>query len=205
MATATFEGSYADKFGIVKRVPNKLAPWLGLNNGKKCYPLGPRPEDFTVPMIAHALSNLCRYNGQTSHFWSVAAHSLEVAAEVYAITKDKKVSLDALMHDAGECVLCDIPKPLKPLIPNYKLWEDAVDLALAERFDLSYPMDPIISVTDSNMVLVEVWNFFPPFSEIWKRYDIKVGDNYSILKPLHPRDAEQMFIDAFCYYNGGME
>jgi hypothetical protein len=191
-------------FGIVRRVPDKLAPWLGLSTGGRCYPLGPRPEDFTLPMIAHALSNICRYNGQTSQFWSVAAHSIEVAHEVYAITKDKRMALDALMHDAGESVLCDIPKPLKPLVANYRLWEDAVDLAIAERFSLSYPMDPIVKTVDSNMVIQEVFCFFPRGSAIWERYGLKGDECFTPLRSLTPEQGEWGFIDNFIAFNGGM-
>jgi hypothetical protein len=193
-----------DTFGIVRRVPESLAPWLGLSDGGKCYPLGARPEDFTLPMIANALSNICRYNGQTNAFWSVAAHSIEVAHQVYEKTGVAKYALDALMHDASESVLCDIPKPLKPMILNYDKWEDSVERAIAERFGLRYPRFSLIGTIDANLVVDEVRNFFPPGSAIWKRYGLVLEEPRLVLTPLYPVEGRAMFIDKFLEYNGGM-
>ena len=50
--------------------------------GNRFYPLEPRIDDVAIEDIAHGLAYQCRFNGQTSAFYSVAQHSLIVAALV---------------------------------------------------------------------------------------------------------------------------
>ncbi|KKM17302.1 hypothetical protein LCGC14_1677190, partial [marine sediment metagenome] len=55
------------------------------------------PNDVHVMDIAHALSNMCRYNGQVSHFYSVAEHCVLMARSKFPGDPKWK-----LLHDAGE-------------------------------------------------------------------------------------------------------
>lgn len=49
--------------------------------GKHFDPTHPVPEKIDVKDIAHALSLICRANGHTRFFYSVAQHSLSRAAK----------------------------------------------------------------------------------------------------------------------------
>lgn len=84
--------------------------------------------------IAHALSMQCRFSGHIQTFYSVAEHSLHVASLV-----PHKHKLAALLHDASEAYLVDIPAPIKPGLPQYKEIEDRVMHMIAKVYDFQYP------------------------------------------------------------------
>lgn len=90
----------------------RIGNWLGLDGtGRRFYPLDPRPEDVTIEDIAHALSNVCRWGGRVREFYSVASHSVHVAQIVER--KVPRIALHALLHDAAEAYVGDVPTPLK--------------------------------------------------------------------------------------------
>lgn len=46
--------------------------WIQTYTGVKFYPLDPVAEDIRIEDIAHALSMICRFNGHSKQFYSVA-------------------------------------------------------------------------------------------------------------------------------------
>ena len=48
--------------------------------------------------------------------------------------------LTALMHDASEAYLVDIPRPIKPLLHGYYELEDKLMTAIADKFKFTWPM-----------------------------------------------------------------
>lgn len=112
--------------------------------------LEPSLSDFTLDDIAHGLSQICRFGGQCVRFYSVAEHSIYVASLV-----PDELKWAALMHDAAEAFVGDVPKPLKELLPAYKDIERQVEQAIARRFDLPLPMDPRIKTADIVMLRTE--------------------------------------------------
>ncbi|MFH1495895.1 MAG: phosphohydrolase, partial [Pseudomonadota bacterium] len=99
--------------------------------GNRFYPLEPRIDDVAIEDIAHGLAYQCRFNGQTSAFYSVAQHSLIVASLV-----PEELRFAALLHDAAEAYLGDMVKPLKVLLPSFSEIEDSVTRIIGERFDV---------------------------------------------------------------------
>ena len=51
--------------------------------GTEFYPTAPLAQELQIEDIAHALSNICRFGGHCSRFYSVAEHSVRVARLVY--------------------------------------------------------------------------------------------------------------------------
>jgi len=87
--------------------------------GKKFAPLNPDPDLIDIRDIAHALAYIGRYGGHAHKFISVADHSIRVTEK----TSDEN-KLWALLHDASEAYLGDIPAPLKHS-PEFSFYRDA--------------------------------------------------------------------------------
>lgn len=80
-------------------------------SGRKFWPLDPKPEEVHLEDIVLALSQMCRWGGRTSRFYSVAQHSVWVARRV-ALTHPQLV-LQALLHDSAEAYVGDQVRPIK--------------------------------------------------------------------------------------------
>ena len=83
-------------------------------------PINPDPELINIVDIAHALPMICRGNGQVSTFWSVGEHCILCAKEAAARGYSNRVIEGALLHDASECYMSDVPRPLKQFMTVYK-------------------------------------------------------------------------------------
>lgn len=89
------------------------------------------PSMICLADIAHALSNICRYNGHCSRFYSVAEHSVRLV-----MVAPDPVAAIALLHDATEAYMCDIPRPIKilPEMEAYREYEDRLNVAIMTKF-----------------------------------------------------------------------
>ena len=83
-------------------------PWIQTASGR-CWNLtAPDPDQVHWPDIAESLAKICRFNGHSIVFYSVAQHCCLVAD---ALPPDQR--LYGLLHDAHEAVIGDITAPLK--------------------------------------------------------------------------------------------
>lgn len=108
--------------------------WMQTYTGKQFWPMDPRASEIDPDDIAHALSMLCRYGGHSSEFYSVAEHCILMS---YAVSPEN--ALAALLHDASEAYLVDVPRPIKrsPKMEAYRLAEARMMDAIAARFGMS--------------------------------------------------------------------
>lgn len=133
--------------------------WMQTFTGRQFWPLDPRPDDVSVYDIAHALGNLCRYNGQCMNFYSVAEHSLYVSQLV-----GKDLALHGLFHDAAEAYIGDIIQPIKPFLAEIKEIEEEIERVIFEHFglDMNYDRDAVKKA--DNIVLATEKNQLMPDS-----------------------------------------
>lgn len=108
--------------------------------------LNPHPDMVDGFDISHALGNLCRYNGHTSRFYSVAEHCVLMS---YAVPPED--ALWALLHDATEAYVGDMVSPLKAVIPQFSEIEDKIMGVICERFDLPVDMPASVRVADERI------------------------------------------------------
>ena len=94
----------------------------------------PKPEMICIEDIAHGLSMQCRFGGQLPKFYSVAQHSIHCSEIV-----SDHLKLEALLHDASEAYLLDIPSPIKNRMPEYKAVEDRLMKAIAAKLGTKIP------------------------------------------------------------------
>lgn len=161
-----------------------------LTNKGNYFPFhAPHEHKFDVEEIAHALSNICRFTGHVSEFYSVAQHSVLVSCLV-----PSKYKLAALFHDASEAYLGDVASPLKALLPEYKAIEKHVEKAIADQFpwaDGLCPLHPCIKHADGRMLVTERARFLPTKQDdVWPDYEPAPFQ----IDPMTPEWAKRFFI-----------
>ncbi len=107
--------------------------------------------------IARALANVCRFGGHTRAFYSVAQHSVIVSELVQERGGDVEDVFAALMHDATEAYLGDMPHPIKhrsPLGAAFKEAEDRLEAVLQARFAIKRDV-PEIKRADRALLATE--------------------------------------------------
>lgn len=117
----------------------------------------PNPDHIIIEDIAHALSFLPRFGGHLPHFYSVAQHSIwcmELANKI-----DPIHSLAALLHDASEAYLLDIPTPIKSRLPEYKIAEDNLMKIISNKFGFVYPLHTAVKFIDKEALKHE-WDTY---------------------------------------------
>jgi len=95
--------------------PNDIRTYHGIYMD----PFSAKKDEIDIRDIAHALSLLCRANGHIKHFYSVAQHCLNCEKEAAARGLDDEIRLFCLLHDATECYISDITRPVKRRLPQY--------------------------------------------------------------------------------------
>lgn len=126
-------------------------------SGRWIDPLAPEPASIDIDDIAQALSNQCRFGGHSRAFYSVAQHSVLVADVCVERGTGPAEALAALMHDAGEAYLVDLPHPLKhrsELGAPYRLAEARLEEAIRARFGL-VPTDGALKAIDRSLLATE--------------------------------------------------
>jgi len=116
-------------------------------SGRPFWPLDPRPEEIEIGDIAHSLSMQCRYLGHCHRFYSVAEHCVHLARYVSAPNR-----LWALLHDASEAYLVDVPRPVKPFLVGYREAEAKMMETVRVRFGLVGPMPREVEIADWRII-----------------------------------------------------
>lgn len=107
-------------------------------------PANPKVKEVSnILAIAWQLAHTCRWGGAGNQFYSVARHSINVANGL-----PPELMMEGLLHDASEAYLCDMPKPVKVLLPDYCALEEKYMRAIAEGFKLRYPFDDQVKAAD---------------------------------------------------------
>lgn len=122
------------------------------HSGQYVNVFNPDPDTILIDDIAHSLAHQCRWGGHISRFYSVAQHSLYCSF----LISDPELKLAALMHDASEAYLLDIPRPIKKKLYDYKHIEHRLMSVIAEKFGFNYwPMDKAVKQADEIMLDLE--------------------------------------------------
>jgi hypothetical protein len=150
-------------------------------------PLNVKPEDIRLNDIAHALSNICRYNGHVDYFYSVAQHSVIVAQQ---FEEESYLRKWALFHDGSEAYLGDVVAPLK-YSGNYDFYLEAEERlmnAICDRFGLEREQPEEVDFVDKKLrgaEMRDLKNYYPESSE--DTYDFKI-------KPWLPQFSKWAFL-----------
>src|ERR687891_584660 len=137
--------------------PPAPGPYLQTVSGRWVNPFDPDPEQLDPGDIARALANQCRFGGHCRVFYSVAQHSVIVSRFVEDHGGDTEDAFAALMHDAAEAYLGDMPHPLKhrsALGAAFKAAEVHLEDAIRDRFRIKQDV-PAIKQVDRALLATE--------------------------------------------------
>ena len=177
--------------------PPAPGPYLQTVSGRFVNPFDPDPEQLDPGDIARALANVCRFGGHCRPFYSVAQHSVIVSELVEARGGDVEDVFAALMHDASEAYLGDMPHPIKhrsPLGAAFREAEAGLEAVLRERFSIKADVpevkrvDRALLATERRVLSGESWDW--PELEGVEALDVE-------LVAWPPDEAERAFTARF--------
>lgn len=95
--------------------------------------------------------------------------------------------LSALLHDASEAYLCDMPSPIKAMMPQYSEIENRLMAIIAQKFGFAWPLSPEVKDIDTQRLE-------------WEWMNIKLGHNptYAIWTP---EENKKNFLTRFEEYS----
>ena len=154
--------------------------WLQTYTGKALDLLDPRADQIDPVDIAISLARTCRYHGMTLRHYSVAEHSCLLHDWAVAEGLGSHAPLKALLHDAHEAYVGDLPSPVKRALSPAALdgWLDltnAIDRAIAARFGLSTLHHPDVKRADTRILLDERDALMGPPPRDWGIDDHPLG------------------------------
>lgn len=178
-------------------------PYIQTVSGRRFNPLDPDPSEIDIGDIAQALANQCRFGGHAHSYYSVAQHSCLVSDLVEERGGDECATLWALLHDASEAYLVDLPHPLKhrsELGRLYAVAEDRLQAAICERFDLPPEPPPLVKQVDRALLATErrdlasiAWHW--PELDGFEPLDLQI-------EPWAPERARDEFLDRYGRLHG---
>ena len=165
--------------------------WMQTYFGGRFYPLNPELNKINIFEIAHALSNLCRFGGHVKEFYSVAEHCVNLSHVV-----SPENSLAALLHDATEAYVVDVPRPIKKYLNNYRDIEDNVAKLIADKYQLDSIYPDEVREADTRILLNER-NALIPRHETWGIDEVFEPLENVTINCYKPKSAEWKYIARF--------
>jgi hypothetical protein len=177
--------------------PPSPGPYLQTVSGRWVNPFDPDPDQIELGDIARALANQCRFGGHCRRFYSVAQHCVIVSQLIEEQGASPDEALAALMHDAGEAYLGDLPHPIKhrsELGRAFREAEEPLERVIRSRFSITNSpsaikrIDRALLATERRAFSAERWQW--PELEGVEPLDVE-------LEPWTPDDAAEAFIRRF--------
>lgn len=152
------------------------------------YPTMPEQNEYDIRDIAHSLSRSNRWGGHINvENFSVAQHSIHVMEKLH----HPAARYIAILHDAPEYVLSDMPRPIKQHVPGYGALEKRHEAEIyrrhgvrdqdIQRFWVNVKIADDAVLREESLILQELQQF--PADWHWQ--------------PERPDVAKDMFIKAY--------
>jgi uncharacterized protein len=177
--------------------PIERKDWFVTASGRRVYVLSPDPLQICLEDIAFALSQICRFGGHTSTFYSVAQHSIAVSRLV-----PERFAFHGLIHDATEAYLGDVIRPLKMQLPAYSTIEARWEIAIAERFNVDWTDDAYkaVKLADRIALITERRDLIVKHDWQWTEDELGILADSRPIVAWPPEVARQEFIQRWTEY-----
>jgi hypothetical protein len=179
--------------GLGKKKSTRKTNWIMTYSGTHFDLLNPTKEQIKLEDIAHALSQECRFSGHTKFFYSVAQHCLLGAYKMLEDGLSDRLQLLFMLHDATETWYRDIPRPLKPLLPEYLKLEARCEKVVWEAFGIKEPTEEeweIVKRYDNLMLGNEILKLMPNPNEF---ENVEIRDDGIEIKEYRIGEVEELF------------
>ena len=201
----TFGPLFAGFWGFFMKTATRA--WQRMLSGRRLNLLNPTPVDIEIEDIAHGLSRLARWNGQTNGVWaySVAEHSLLVERILRAQNEGigKRWQKACLLHDAPEYVIGDMITPFKAFLGvDYTDIDarlgDAIHLRFGLPGDLPQWVKKAINRADKTAAYLEAIQLAGFSQSEAKRYIANPKTPPEIrINPMPPDEAKAAYLKRF--------
>lgn len=189
--------------------PDMIGPWVVTATGRMIAFDRPDLTRVTIKDVALGLARICRFAGAVREFYSVAQHSVLVAA--ICARHGPEVAQAALLHDAHEIALGDIPAPAIAAIEDMAGTDvvhqikRALDAQIHMALGIAYPLPGLarlaIIEADRMALATEARDLLP---------DLPIDDPALTAGPRMSRpvapwrrdDPAEKFLDAWEMYGG---
>lgn len=147
-----------------------------------------------IELIARSLANICRYNGHCNRYYSVAEHSVMISHMV-----PKELALAALLHDASEAYVGDMPTGLKRAMGiSFKSFEHKAALAVSKGYGV--PVEdlesPVIKGFDKRILGDEAKQLLPPH-RFWDKFVTEYEPTGVTIECWPPDVANMKFLERY--------
>jgi hypothetical protein len=133
------------------RIENSPKNCIRTNSGLCINVFNTTFEMICIEDIAHALAGLPRWGGHLNRHYSVAQHCVLCAR----MAKSKVDKQAALLHDATEAFILDMPTPIKAKLTQYKRVENKLMNVIFKKYSIPYPYSTKIKKIDTKMLHIE--------------------------------------------------
>lgn len=164
-----------------------MSGFIQTYTGKIIYNKNLGQNDICIEDIARSLSNKCRFGGHCK-FYSVAQHSILVSK---LVTPD--LAMQALLHDAAEAYICDVPRPWKKLLPLIIQTEEMYLKAIMKKFAQPWPIADAVWNADDAILHTEAMALFGDV----EHWCLKIEPAIIDIVPLSPKKSERAFLARY--------
>ena len=176
-----------------------MANYITTYGGTHFVPTDPRPEDIHITDIAHALSLICRGNGQVKTFFSVGQHCINCAREAEARGYSDRLVLACLLHDASESYMSDIPRPFKQYLKEYNEMEEKLLDMIYTKY-LGSPLTPeeqqLLKQIDDDLLYFDLTELLNEPGN-GPKPELKITVSYEVI-PF--AEVEKQYLEVFHHY-----
>lgn len=168
-------------------------PFVTQNSGRKVYLDDLTENDYSIIDVAHSLSQNNRWNGHADMPISVAQHSW-----LCSQMAPKELAFDMLMHDMGEAVMSDIPRPIKAFIQGAQEFDDRISADMAFKFGCTFPMTATMKLVDNRVLKTEAEQLLPKVDKSdWGQWYHDIEPYNVYIMPWKWEFAKSQFLDRY--------